>query len=830
MEKQKQYTELVENICAFSGIPIKSLELYLGLINSPPTLNGLLQVTEQFHKISNLITAVYLLEKTTEFLDEDDFKRCLAVATAIQEKKADIERHHQQTNIKNHKGIRPYQNLYTSNPVYVCLGISALEPHITERHLLLEAYILVAATILRQRKQHDTYRKKEYQDALLKSCRLARKILLPPRQDTYDDLPTKLPEAAGEYTECIKRTGELLAIIHKLLVYAFSKKRAKTYNKEGKLREFRSITHSINYAVDPELIGKVDSVNIIQPVSMATSRLECNEPLRGIDFLLADSANNDNPMDDMTSGQHKLRKRSWLPSITMHNQRFLHRWEMLSCFELSCFISGVSQLAAEGTCQDRNWRLSRNLELAAVAVTIFLRSLPLSDLKRFYFCDARNPEIAPPGYQYYHDKTGCWIVYPPKLPVDMKLGNAFYSNAEPRKEFFHVSSGTGLEKIIDRYIAEVRPGYYGTRLFSDIEGKYDKPLSEFLSKINKRHDTRLTIKRLEIYIHNLLARQKGGDLTTAMLLTGRRDFLGMPPLHYTAYPVSNLQKMYQECCREVMNSINQEAASNRMECTHTDVDTAYPDLCNETSGTAYRPRRESVRMMIASLQDRMDEIQKMPQDINKLLILHNNIMRYTAILFAFSTGFRAVNSPLLPPSQIDFTTGFAAISDKDGVDYYNARVVWLPLVCIQQYNAYLTHLDHLLPKLELLDTELFHSLRYILDHPLPSDKLPLFFFMTRHAKHKVITPTDIWKEIRRELKYALPPNASRHYLRSNLLEQGCPPEYIAAFMGHWERGEEPWGRYSALSPQSYAATLSKYLVPLLDNDGWKSMQGIQEYW
>jgi len=40
-------------------------------------------------------------------------------------------------------------------------------------------------------------------------------------------------------------------------------------------------------------------------------------------------------------------------------------------------------------------------------------------------------------------------------------------------------------------------------------------------------------------MHAYLSKAEGADLTTAMLLTGRDDFLGMPPLHYTAIPVKN---------------------------------------------------------------------------------------------------------------------------------------------------------------------------------------------------------------------------------------------------------------------------------------------------
>lgn len=42
----------------------------------------------------------------------------------------------------------------------------------------------------------------------------------------------------------------------------------------------------------------------------------------------------------------------------------------------------------------------------------------------------------------------------------------------------------------------------------------------------------------------------------------------------------------------------------------------------------------------------------------------------------------------------------------------------------------------------------------------------------------------------------LPANIDRHYLRSKLSQLECPAEMIDYFMGHWERGEEPYHRHS----------------------------------
>jgi hypothetical protein len=58
--------------------------------------------------------------------------------------------------------------------------------------------------------------------------------------------------------------------------------------------------------------------------------------------------------------------------------------------------------------------------------------------------------------------------------------------------------------------------------------------------------------------------------------------------------------------------------------------------------------------------------------------LHNDYTLYVAELLGFASGYRAVQNPLASIDQIDWQTGFCCISDKDDLDYYNARLVLLP--------------------------------------------------------------------------------------------------------------------------------------------------------
>ena len=48
-----------------------------------------------------------------------------------------------------------------------------------------------------------------------------------------------------------------------------------------------------------------------------------------------------------------------------------------------------------------------------------------------------------------------------------------------------------------------------------------------------------------------------------------------------------------------------------------------------------------------------------------------------------------------------------------------------------------------------------------------------------------------------------------------MLETGCPPEVVDAWMGHWYRGEEPWRTFSSFAFADFRMALEEYLQPLI---------------
>lgn len=839
----KTAKEFISDICNRTPPLSQSvLEMYLELVNAPPSLEGLIFVTEQFRHLFPYINKILKIEEINVFINETQLELSKSVADIIMKHKDVICCRYPET-IKHSKKQNFLYGNYTRYPSYSCIGVSAYNTRRDKRHIILEVYILISTYILRRR-QDKQFNKKgmlEFEETMVSGCRLARQLILHPKADTLNVIPNSLQKTAGEYLAKIIIAGDNLQRIAHLLRCALEGHSSPTYVRKSKRKEFRNIELPINDAVDPELEGRADKVSLLQSrIRQATKNLDPPESSSGVEYLNITSADKTTPMESRTSSQHAINKRYYLSSIAMHNQRLPMNWDQLSKYEVSIFLEAV-QLLSENRYPLKfksyfipNGRYSiklKQIEIAAAAVTVFLRSVGIYDITNIKMCSGKDNRFVSRGYRYYEDKPGCWVVMVPSFGLDTNLDNNFYSNAERKREQFFLSSGTGLERIIDIYIKEIGISRVWGNLFDKESWMYRKTLDEMLTQLNKQYKTRLTLKRIELYLHNTLTRQTGGDLTTAMLLTGRNDFLGTSPLHYTAIPVEKLQKLYNECCTEIVSGHANEMASRHPKIESSKlIGTKSLNAWGGMAGTPYRPRRRAVRKMISRLQDRMRQLNKMPRSVDKLIRVHNNIMRYTAILFAFCTGFRAVTSPLLPPSQIDEETGFAVISDKDGLDYYNARIVWLPPVCIKQYCLYIDHLEAFMPLLEHLDLEAFNALKIMFYQDRPEDKLPLFFLLDKHGDSTKITPTDLWKNIRENLRYNLPANASRHYLRSLFLEKGCPPEIIAAFMGHWERGEEPWGRFSALSPTNYSSTIAKHLVPILADDGWGPIAGIQEYW
>lgn len=147
-------------------------------------------------------------------------------------------------------------------------------------------------------------------------------------------------------------------------------------------------------------------------------------------------------------------------------------------------------------------------------------------------------------------------------------------------------------------------------------------------------------------------------------------------------------------------------------------------------------------------------------------------------------------------------------------------------ICLRQLDIYQEHLSHFENWLFMHNQDLFFASRQkdITGRRLDR-KTPSLFFIQNDLNGLEVRPKWI-KKLMTHMDYGLPVNANRHYLRTNLLDRGCPIEVINAFMGHWESGVEPWGMYSGLSPLVYRNHLFSHLLCLMDDCGWELEKGL----
>jgi hypothetical protein len=832
------------------------LEDYLDVIDCPDKYEGIIEASRQFNRIYPYISEILSKVNVSNQPKSDVLKKCFEISKLIS--LIDVQQDNVPKEIIINTRIKiPLLGIYEIYPLYICIVNGDISNNYSRRLLILQSYLLIANYDLRCRNNKPsstTYNLKnssrlnEYKSSLVTSLRLARQLGDLRKNDTLLNLPEKACPS-HEYLQHIIDCGELFDPIRIVLIYCLNKtvSRRAQHGSSFRRNDFVKTIHSLNDAVDPDLEGKVDSISFFRDQTQRASDIDPDETRDGAEFFDIQGYSEYRP--SMSGGQNKQSKKHYLSKIALHNQRLPNRWEMLTGYEVSLYLTAIQELAEERSPYDLKLHkdsIMPQKELAAAALTLFLRSSAKIGSNTLYSegnKNSRYSNIMGFGYRYYKSKIGCWIVTPAKIDFRQHFNNRIFEQSEKNREYLFVSSGTGLERILDDYIESARelrkkPNAFSRvdesfylRLFYKKTTVYQENIKALISNINERFKTRITLKRLELYIFDAILHHPGSDITVAMLLTGKMDFLGIPQLHYTAFSAKTLQQIYKDVCSDIFKRHScEKTARFEKETRYDNSVSSFNSIWGGTLGTPFRPRKKTVKNLVSGLKKRMHDIANSDRNLRKLLLIHNNMARYTAIMFAFSTGFRAVKSPILPPSQIDMDTGIGVISDKDGLDNYNARIVWLPPVCLLQYKLYFEHLDLLLPKLEFIDLNAFNKLKNLLTHSHPDDRLPLFFLLDKTGIATQIIPTDIWKNIRANLQYNLPSNASRHYLRSTLLERGCPTEVIAAFMGHWERGEEPWGRYSALSPDQYVNILAGYLEKILHEDGWVSLPGLQEYW
>lgn len=322
----------------------------------------------------------------------------------------------------------------------------------------------------------------------------------------------------------------------------------------------------------------------------------------------------------------------------------------------------------------------------------------------------------------------------------------------------------------------------------------------FLSKVNRRFGTRLTLTRIHQTLFNALT-DGGGDMVDAMFITGQKPSNG----HHSGAFYYNIRNTYlADRYRAIVGRVLSDTTAES-HCTD------FQPAPSVTIGSPLSPKTDRLPLLIADLKAKIEIAKQSVSETKRLYALHNAYTLYTVFMILFATGYRAVVSPLSRQSDLDRESGVIVIADKIGSDLNHARIVPIPEVVLDQLANYTKHrkrMDKLL--------NLFHST----EAPIQQ----LFFMHHKKDRPISVTPSNIDKHANEF--FDLPLNVNRHFLRGALIANGVNPEVVDAYLGHWSIGQEPMSKYSTLNPTNYRNELIPALDQLLSEIGFLPLRGL----
>lgn len=288
-----------------------------------------------------------------------------------------------------------------------------------------------------------------------------------------------------------------------------------------------------------------------------------------------------------------------------------------------------------------------------------------------------------------------------------------------------------------------------------------------------------------------------GDLFAASFITGRDIQIARDDRFYATPSIKSLREVYENTVRSIRSDLI------ALECPLPQIQVVESDTENFAVGSTICPTAECVREAVSKLAVR---ISGLPGDARalvragSLIEQHNLFTLYTVMMVGWVVGFRAIKDPFIYPSELDFESGLTAFQDKGPKDQTKSRLMRIPGMALAQIEAYSKYQRECL---SLFPNELQGRLYFI-------EELPNGFFFRQ------VTASVIEQYLEEYLP--LPANASRHFGRTELIERGFCPQYVSAWLAHFFRGEEPWGKYLTFSFKNYCGFMQDQLPKVLKQD------------
>lgn len=513
--------------------------------------------------------------------------------------------------------------------------------------------------------------------------------------------------------------------------------------------------------------------------------------------------------------------------IATNNQLFSLRWENLNLHDVTQLLHSLGDIL-----RDQRSRKTRakevHIELVALICIMYWTSSPFERAKATRITHSLEtlPKNIKEGEIYFCHQDEVWVIGTPEPEQRRKAEPSWSNYLRPNQKMVflpcHPHAVTMMEPWLQKQSININSR--SKPLFTTSNDDLYDLLTKFIATINKQHNTRITSHRISAHLAQVIS-DHTFDFADAALITSRTPPSGqLSTLYYYTPEINFLAHTYQDACHNVVSAVYQ--ALNKAP-PKKPPKIEFPKAF---VGSEICPLEQTVSLLAKDLKAKVAHTRKERFATNALIDFHNAYTSYSTIMLSFATGYRVVKDPFYSVSDIDQETGFVVITDKDNDDYYNTRLAWLPSICLNQVKAYSKHRDALAERLVLLNLSTAKRLNppcvsaWPSRRPKQQNAAPFLFYLDESAAIVPISEESLQDHV--EWSYEIALNAHRHYLRTQLREKKVSGEIVNAFMGHWDRGQEPFGCYSSLSPMAYRSEITGPLTQLTTTAGWELLKGL----
>jgi len=805
-------------------------------IEPPPTLQALDYV---IHGVQTLLPVLGRVSGEDDSITEASLSLCAALSAGVDEVGTVLPTLSQFEDCDkvraDPKRQSPFQGVIGEHPLYALIGsLSATDD--SSPGLLAAVLVIVAAMEIRVTGRPGA----DYKSSIKNACDAARLAL---NTSVIDQLPTVFTDLSS-YRSALDRESSSLA------------------GKNSELRHIEAIERLLRFLIRKTggnlrggAITREDALSAdetgdrplrIERVSARTTqsiRAEARKTGLAADELAEDHefvsvlAPDAGELEDTQRSAHPLAsqvllRQSLISQIERANQFLPTDASRLSSAEIAIFLHElrfqlreVESRTQSDTGHDPLHQLAVET-IIGLAVCFWAGVVPAHAVRLRLYADADSlPLHFPPKSLAFTMREGFLVLPAARPKASPSYKKSDFVLAQLTDDRLHLPLGPLLKPYLLRLAAARRlrtrdtpDGLMGTDAFELDAARLAQAMKERIHVIVRETQSRLTPTRIARALFSRLA-DMTGDLASASLISSTTHRLSDTQLHYFTASHAEITAQFVRCVSTLMDDV-----INELKAAGVPINVPPPPDAlqkeNVHIGSPICPQTATVFNLADALEAAFERARRNVMQPNYRIELHNAFAQYVHFMLRFAIGLRDVGEPLPAWDRINRARGVILISDKDDVASYSSRLLPLPDLVLKQLEHWGQH---------LIALEGHLAVERVIDGKQKQQRDGLLFYLVR-SKGRVRPARSNDPVIRAQLERAapefrLPHNCNRHYLRSLLAELNCPAELIDAFMGHWVRGREPWGRFSTLAPTVLIERLRPFVEQALQTTGFRVVRG-----